>query len=136
MHVSAWLCGRAFFTLLATLSSDLLTDISLNSNEILPSVSPPQAQSKSFDVLDVGSYNVNGDLKTALIDSDLPDRLPVSYTGIDISAGPNVDVVISENHSVPYPFESESFDALITTSAFEHDIKFWMTFLKMLKVCL
>lgn len=78
---------------------------------------------KQTRVLDVGSYNVNGCYR------DLFRTYPnVEYVGLDLSSGPNVDVV-PEN---PYYWdedglEDESFDFVISGNAFEH-IEFpWLT---------
>ncbi|MBQ3402682.1 MAG: class I SAM-dependent methyltransferase [Synergistaceae bacterium] len=54
------------------------------------------------------------------------DGLDAEYIGLDIEAGPNVDVVMNE----PYKWdnlEDESFDFVISANAFEH-IEFpWLT---------
>ena len=62
-------------------------------------------------VLDVGSMNINGDNRF-LFDN-------CYYTGLDIVEGLNVDVV-----SIAHEFEGldESYDVIISTEAFEHDM--------------
>lgn len=76
---------------------------------------------KNVSILDVGSYNVNGcyrDLFKA--------RENVKYVGLDITEGPNVDVVAKE----PYDWsnvEDESFDFIISGNAFEHIEYPWLT---------
>lgn len=71
-------------------------------------------------VLDVGSYDVNGSYKS------LFNGKNIQYVGLDIEAGPNVDVVM---HS-PYSWDNindEEFDYIISGQAFEH-IEFpWLT---------
>jgi SAM-dependent methyltransferase len=62
-------------------------------------------------VLEVGSYDVNGNNKY-LFDN-------CEYIGLDIGEGPNVDVV-SLAHE--YKAKSETFDIIISSSAFEHDM--------------
>ena len=47
--------------------------------------------------------------------------------------GPNVDVVISSKEK-RLPFRDNYFDAIVTSSALEHDPRFWMTFLKLVQV--
>lgn len=74
-------------------------------------------------VLDVGSYDVNGTLK--------PIFEKGIYVGLDMELGPNVDVV-SDAHNIP--FENEHFDVVTSSSCFEHDDMFWVTFLEMCRV--
>lgn len=70
-------------------------------------------------VLDVGSYDVNGSYKQCF------EEGPFSYTGLDMSAGPNVDIV-PRNPYVWNELKDESFDVIISGQAFEH-IEFpWM----------
>ena len=71
-------------------------------------------------VLDVGSYNVNGCMRP------LFDGTEAEYTGLDIEAGPNVDIVMNE----PYHWDNipdESFDFVISANAFEHIEYPWLT---------
>jgi hypothetical protein len=69
-----------------------------------------------LNVLDVGSYDVNGTYKPIFL---LPDY---TYTGIDITPGPNVDRVVE-----PYNFGPEQYDVVISGSCMEHveDIFAW-----------
>ena len=72
-------------------------------------------------MLDVGAYNVNGCYRELFTQN--PN---VEYVGLDIEAGPNVDVVVKS----PYNWdnvEDEAFDFVISGNAFEH-IEFpWIT---------
>ena len=71
-------------------------------------------------VLDVGSYNVNGCMRP------LFDGTEAEYFGLDIEAGPNVDIVMNE----PYNWDNipdESFDFVISANAFEHIEYPWLT---------
>lgn len=82
---------------------------------------PPISLNKKIRVLDVGAYNVNGCYR------DLFAQHPnVEYVGLDVQAGPNVDVVVNS----PYNWdnvEDEAFDFVISGNAFEH-IEFpWLT---------
>lgn len=78
-------------------------------------------------ILDIGSYDINGTLKPSSL-----EHIPaVEYVGLDMSAGPNVDVVSNSNN---LPFNDNSFDLCISSSAFEHDEKFWLTFNEMVRV--
>jgi len=79
---------------------------------------------QSKTVLDVGSWDSNGCLKPIFQKS-------LQYVGLDAQAGPNVDVVSNSNDM---PFENEQFDIIISTSCFEHDEMFWLTFLEMCRV--
>jgi len=75
-------------------------------------------------VVDFGSYSVNGNVR----DIFEPN---MKYIGIDMEAGPNVDIVSTNRKT---PFESKSVDVVVSTSCFEHDACFWMTFLEMCRI--
>jgi SAM-dependent methyltransferase len=60
-------------------------------------------------VLEVGSYNVNGSVRSLC---------PTPYLGVDIVDGPGVDAVIDAYK--PLPFESGSFATVISTEMLEH----------------
>ena len=75
-------------------------------------------------VLDVGSYDVNGSYKT------LFDEQRFRYTGLDISAGPNVDIVLKKIYHWK-EIESNSFDVVISGQALEHIEFFWVTVAEM-----
>jgi len=79
--------------------------------------------SSSTHVVEFGSYNVNGTLK--------PIFKNCKYTGIDMASGPNVDIVCNGDST---PFENESIDVIVSSSNFEHDDCFWMTFLEMCRI--
>lgn len=74
-------------------------------------------------ILDVGSYDVNGTLK--------PIFKNHRYIGIDMSEGPNVDIICS-NESIP--FGDNFFDVIVSSSCFEHDNFFWLSFLEMCRL--
>jgi len=65
-------------------------------------------------VLEVGSYNVNGTLKTLL-----SEFKPLSWTGVDQNAGPNVDVAIRAEELVNF-FGPNQFDVVVCTEMLEH----------------
>ena len=73
-----------------------------------------------FRVLDVGSYDVNGCMRPLFEGTD------VEYVGLDIEAGPNVDIVMNDAYNwdnIP----NESFDFVISANAFEHIEYPWLT---------
>jgi SAM-dependent methyltransferase len=74
-------------------------------------------------VVDFGSYDVNGTLK--------PIFEKHKYIGIDMHAGPNVDLVCN---NLDVPLESNSVDVVVSSSCLEHDDCFWETFLEMSRI--
>jgi SAM-dependent methyltransferase len=80
----------------------------------------------SLTVMDIGSYDVNGSYKQFF---DAPGWI---YTGVDLAAGPNVDVVLSSPYRLP--FQSHSVDVIVSGQAFEHIEFFWLTWLEMTRV--
>lgn len=83
---------------------------------------------RHYDVLDVGSQAA-GNMRTH---RELLTGHDVTYTGTDVSAGPNVDVVMRKPYRLP--FRSKSFDVVFTNSAFEHIPFPWVTFLEIVRV--
>ena len=75
-----------------------------------------------IEILDVGGLDVNGTLRTA---ADSRWR----YLSVDMTPGKGVDIVLDDPYQLPFP--DERFDATISTSCFEHDALFWLTFLEM-----
>jgi SAM-dependent methyltransferase/uncharacterized coiled-coil protein SlyX len=82
-------------------------------------------RSQFRSILDVGSRNLNGTLR---------DFCPegARYVGVDIEDGAGVDAVLEDPSR--FPFEDESFDLVVSTSCFEHDRMFWLTFLEICRV--
>lgn len=74
-------------------------------------------------VVDFGSYDVNGTLK--------PIFSKHKYIGLDMSQGPNVDIVCDNSNT---PFENNTIDVVVSSSCFEHDDCFWETFLEMSRI--
>jgi SAM-dependent methyltransferase len=79
-----------------------------------------------LNIIDIGSYDVNGSYKT-FFDAPL-----WHYTGVDLAAGPNVDVVLDSPYRLP--FKSHSVDVIVSGQAFEHIEFFWLTWLEMTRV--
>jgi len=81
--------------------------------------------SEGNSVLDIGAKDVNGSLRRFA-------PRGCRYVGIDLDGGPGVDIVV--NRVSQLPFAACSFDAIVTTSCFEHDAMFWQTFVEMCRV--
>lgn len=81
---------------------------------------------KNLKVFDLGSYDVNGSYRPLF-------QNPVwNYQGIDLTDGPNVDIVLKSAYRLPLP--SRSADVIISGQAFEHIEFFWLTWLEMVRV--
>lgn len=78
---------------------------------------------KEAKIVDFGSYDVNGTLRPIFKNHD--------YIGIDMSSGPNVDIVCNNSDT---PFETGSIDIVVSSSCLEHDECFWETFLEMCRI--
>lgn len=81
---------------------------------------------RPLDAVDIGSYDVNGSYRT------LFDAPGWRYTGIDLEAGPGVDVVLDSPYRLP--FRTASVDLVLSGQAFEHVEFFWLTWLEMIRV--
>jgi SAM-dependent methyltransferase len=71
-------------------------------------------------ILEVGSYNVNGSLRSIVEAFE-----PAEYMGTDIRLGPGVDMLCPAEHLVER-FGNDSFDMVISTCTLEH-IRDWRT---------
>ena len=80
-------------------------------------------------VIELGSRDVNGSNK-AFIQS----LNPRSYTGIDVEAGPSVDMVLPVEHLFDR-FQPESVDVVITMAMIEH-VEEWRRAIKNMKAVL
>jgi len=76
-------------------------------------------------VIDLGARDVTGSLKSVC-----PGRF--KYTGVDLTAGKGVDVVMDDPYRLP--FADESADIITCSSVFEHTEMFWLLFLEVLRV--
>lgn len=84
----------------------------------------PQSE---INVLDVGSYDVNGSYK------HLFPQEKFRYVGLDMVKGPNVDIVLDN----PYDWskiETDTYDIVISGQTFEHTEFFWITMSEMTRV--
>ena len=77
-------------------------------------------------VVDIGSFDVNGSYRTLFTDPGW------QYTGVDLEAGPGVDVVLASPYRLP--FATGSVDVVVSGQAFEHIEHFWMTWLEIQRV--
>jgi len=91
-----------------------------------------QAQKKFFARLRTPGYDrvleIGSRARSGIIRRDLFQGK--QYTGIDILEGPNVDVV-GDAHSLSTHFAPESFDAIYSTSTFEHLAMPWKVALEL-----
>lgn len=84
------------------------------------------SERQSIKVVDIGSYDVNGSYKPFF------SRHGWDYIGVDLAAGPNVDIVLDSPYKLPLP--SHSADLIVSGQAFEHIEYFWLTWLEMARV--
>lgn len=76
-----------------------------------------------LDVLEVGSYNVNGSVRP-LFDAK-------TYVGVDVAAGPGVDRVAD---ACDLPFDDKAFDLVVSTEMLEHCERPWLAVAEMHRV--
>lgn len=77
-------------------------------------------------VLDIGGLNVNGSLRPFF------ESLGMKYICLDIEEHSSVDIVIKPGEKLP--FDTGSIDLIVSTSCFEHDPCFWVTFKEMTRI--
>ena len=88
---------------------------------------PPRTAVSGRHVLEVGSYNVNGSVRPAVVAHG-----PASYVGVDASPQPRfVDVVLPAEQLVRH-FGENAFDVLISTEMLEH-AEDWRTVIDAMK---
>ena len=80
-------------------------------------------ENKKISVLELGSYNVNGSIRTIFDNT-------TEYIGLDLIKGPGVDVVYDGKHM---PINQE-FDLCISCECFEHNPNYLENFLKMIQL--
>ena len=90
-----------------------------------------QAFSNSYEiqnglVIDLGGRNVNGSLRSFF------EEKGMTFICIDMEADKSVDIVIPPGEKLP--FEDGSVDLIVSTSCFEHDPCFWLTFREMTRI--
>ena len=108
-----------------SLSASLFIIFRILHEEVLDIIDIGMA-TKNGSLLDVGSYDVNGNVADVVRVSPFNMR-EYSFLGADFSFGPNVDVVLTSEES--WPFINGNFDIVTCVSVFEHSDFFWETFL-------
>lgn len=66
------------------------------------------------ETLEVGSLSVNGSVRESVV-----KMMPLNYVGVDISAGPGVDL-LCDAHDLVSRFGENRFDIVISTELIEH----------------
>lgn len=79
---------------------------------------------KGKKVLEVGSLNINGTVRSFFEDCD--------YTGIDVGEGPCVDIVCQGQE---YNAPDATFDTIISCECLEHNPYWLETFVNMIRMC-
>lgn len=79
-----------------------------------------------LNVLDVGAYDVNGTFRPMVTERGW------QYTGLDVAAGSNVDVVTPDPYR--FPFDDGMFDVVISGSTMEHVQAFWLWLPELVRV--
>jgi len=77
-------------------------------------------------VIDIGGKNVNGSLRPFF------ESLGMKYICLDMEEDDSVDIIVKPTDKLP--FEDGSIDLIVSTSCFEHDPCFWITFKEMTRV--
>lgn len=78
-------------------------------------------------IADVGAYNVNGCLRPIF------DKAPWTYVGIDMAAGPNVDLVVPAEGRWDN-VQDCSFDVAVSVSTLEHTKYPWLVVQEMARI--
>jgi SAM-dependent methyltransferase len=78
-------------------------------------------------VADLGSYDVNGSYRPLFAESAW------RYLGLDVSPGPNVDIVMRNPYRWP-ELPSDVADVVISGQALEHIEFFWLTMLEISRI--
>jgi SAM-dependent methyltransferase len=84
---------------------------------------------RSYKVLDFGSGISR---QQTLTHRSLLGEYDCEYTGVDIRAGDNIDVVMTKPYRIP--LASRSFDVVLSGQVFEHVPFFWASLLEIARV--
>ena len=77
-------------------------------------------------VVDMGGQDVNGTLRPCF------ESRGMKYISVDMVEHPSVDVVVPPGERLP--FDDGSIDMVVSTSCFEHDPCFWLTFREICRI--
>jgi len=77
-------------------------------------------------VIDLGGKDVNGSLRS------ICEKNAMKYICVDMEEHESVDVVVKPGAKLP--FEDNTIDLIVSTSCFEHDPCFWLTFREMTRI--
>jgi SAM-dependent methyltransferase len=77
-------------------------------------------------VVDLGGQDVNGSLREFFTSKGM------KFICVDMCSHPSVDIVVKPGEKLP--FENGSIDLIVSTSCFEHDPCFWLTFKDMCRI--
>lgn len=77
-------------------------------------------------VVDIGGKNVNGSLRSFF------ESLGMKFICVDMDKHSSVDIVVKPGDKLP--FETGSIDMVVSSSCFEHDPCFWITFKEMTRI--
>ena len=77
-------------------------------------------------VVDIGGRNVNGSLRSFF------EKKGMKFVCIDMESDASVDIVVPPGERLP--FDDGSVDFIVSTSCFEHDPCFWLTFKEMTRI--
>ena len=87
------------------------------------------SKGQGYHVVDFGSRISDGQQSTH---RDLLSGYDIRYTGVDIDAGRNVDVVMTQPYRIP--MRSSTVDVVLTGQVFEHIPFFWASFLELARI--
>jgi SAM-dependent methyltransferase len=79
-----------------------------------------------FTVIDIGGADVNGSLRKCF------ENRGMKFICVDLDQHPSVDIVVKPGEKLP--FEDASVDLVVSSSCFEHDPCFWITFKEMCRI--
>lgn len=77
-------------------------------------------------VVDIGGKDVNGSLRSFF------ESKGMKFVCVDMESDKSVDIVSPPGEKLP--FEDGSVDLIVSTSCFEHDPCFWLTFKEMTRI--
>lgn len=85
----------------------------------------PQLQNPLLKIVEIGSQDVNGSLRSVAPES-------AEYVGLDFVEGDGVDIIISDPYKLPV--QDKYADIVVTSSCFEHSEFFWLVYLEALRI--